>query len=198
MSTTRIQGKALIVMDVRSILAACAKKQFRIDYIALAQEICRRMQMDVGGTRVILVMNRKLEREHDIEEYDYGFVSSMHYEFEKIGMSLEVIVEDMYGTDVAIACTMQTYSYFCDITHLVLVSGSLSFALPLSQINQHKRDIYKIVCMFPFFLSQALRRQANAVYELGNDIPLSVIDLNRPKEEDFESGQLDLPLARAS
>lgn len=191
-----MKSKGLIVLDARSILAACGQRSFKIDYVALVQGICRCMQMEAIDVKTILIMNMKQEREQDIEEYDYGFTSAMHYYFEDAGMSLEIVTGKMYETDVAIASYMLVYVLVYQVTHLVLVSGSSTFASTFALINKHRREVYKIVCMWPRFLAQELRRQADAVYELGKDIFSDEINLtlNRKKanDKDVEDRQMNL------
>ncbi|MFA6296554.1 MAG: NYN domain-containing protein [Patescibacteria group bacterium] len=170
----KIVGKALIVMDARSILNACARRRFRIDLVVLAQKICEKMCLEYKDCRVILVVNEK--------KTETSFASALHFDFEKIGMGFQMETEDVYGTDTAIASLMLANAFYGEITHLVLVSGSRNFAITFSLINQYKgKSVYRIVCMYSFFLHQELRRQADVVYEFGRDISLAEINLERPK-----------------
>lgn len=172
----KILGRALIVMDARSIIAACARRKFRIDLATLAEKICDKMLMDYADCRVILVANEKT---------DTSFMNAMHFEFERMGMGFQIETEGIYGTDSAIASIMLAHAFSGEITHLVLVSGNRNFAITFSLINQYKKGerVYRIVCMFPFFLHQELRRQVDAIYELGRFISLQEIDLDRPREQ---------------
>ncbi len=179
----RIAGKALIVMDARSIISACARRRFRIDLAALAEKICERMCLDQEDCRVILVANEKTEE---------SFRNALHFDFERMGIGFQIETEGVYGTDTAIASIMLAHAFSGEITHLVLVSGSRNFAITFSLINQHKKGdrVYRIVCMLPYFLHQELRRQVDAVYELGRDILLREIDLDRSRNiEESEANE---------
>lgn len=192
----KIKGKALIVIDTGSILAVCSQKRFKVDYVALVQKICQCMQMDRADVETLLVVSTKQEREQDDEDYDYGFVSAMGCYFDEIGMSLEIVREKIYATNAVIAQYMMLYALELKVTHLVLVSGSLTFASTFALINKYRHEVYKIVCMWPRFLEQELRRQADAVYEIGKDILPDEINLalNRKKAEDekIENKQMNL------
>lgn len=184
-------GKALIVMDARSIISACARRRFRIDLVALAEKICERMLLEHKDCRVVLVANEKTD--------ERSFANSLHYDFERLGMGFQIETEGIYGTDTAIASIMLANAFSDEITHLVLVSGSRNFAITFSLINQKKKGerVYRIVCMFPYFLHQELRRQADAVYELGRDILLREIDLDRSRNieaDENEAKQLSLEM----
>jgi len=140
---------------------------------------------------VVLVANEKTD--------ERSFAHALHYDFERLGMGFQVETEGVYGTDTAIASIMLANAFSNEITHLVLVSGSRNFAITFSLINQKKKGekVYRIVCMFPYFLHQELRRQVDAVYELGRDIILREIDLDRPRnleENEDETRQLSLEM----
>jgi len=187
----KMVGKALIVMDARSIISACARRKFRIDLVALAKKICEKMLLECKDCRVVLVANEKTD--------ERSFAHALHYDFERLGMGFQVETEGVYGTDTAIASIMLANAFSNEITHLVLVSGSRNFAITFSLINQKKKGekVYRIVCMFPYFLHQELRRQVDAVYELGRDIILREIDLDRPRnleENEDETRQLSLEM----
>ena len=157
--------EGIFVIDARSIMKACIERNFKIDYGSLVRSVCDCLELSEQRVEVFLVLDRKGPGWENLE-------SAICRRFENLGIRIRIMWQTSRGVDVAIASILLSEVLAQDavLSHVILVSGEGGLGVVLSQINKHKKNVYKVVVQFLNWVQEDLRQHADKVLEIGYDL----------------------------